>query len=394
MPNEDKRNTKHLDATALQKDLLHLLKDENIKITFEADKSDKTTDIETNEDDRAPHSTEELYYYHPDHLGTATFLTDNNGNPYQFFLNLPFGETMAEQRSSSGNFNNRWKFNGKELDEETGLYYYGVRFYNPSTSLWLSVDPLVEQTMDAYGYCYQNPIILVDPDGRSPQDHGDPLSLVIGFIGDARASVNNTVARLIGSNKRFIGDGYTGMYQVAKKDSPSQVMDIINIGLARLTVKNRGNGVFYGKAGSMTISSIRNVLADNLKKFSKFDIKTFWSKSDKYGHGKCEKFANDTFDLMGGDLKKINHKGGLSHLTNKGDVGISDTGVHYFVEKVIDGKSYIFDNVYRSGVLKADYERSLGGIGKSGTDLVKEAKTVKSMDDLAPATKNTKQDYY
>jgi hypothetical protein len=67
----------------LQKDLLHLLKDENIKITFEAEKSDKTTDIETNEDDRAPHSTEELYYYHPDHLGTATFLTDYIGNPYQ-----------------------------------------------------------------------------------------------------------------------------------------------------------------------------------------------------------------------------------------------------------------------------------------------------------------------
>ena len=83
MPDEDKRNTKHIDATALQKDLLHLLKDENIKITFEAEKSDKTTDIETNEDDRAPHSTEELYYYHPDHLGTATFLTDYIGKPYQ-----------------------------------------------------------------------------------------------------------------------------------------------------------------------------------------------------------------------------------------------------------------------------------------------------------------------
>jgi len=83
IPDEDLRNTKHIDATALQKDLLHLLKDENIKITFEAEKSDKTTDIETNEDDRAPHSTEELYYYHPDHLGTATFLTDYIGNPYQ-----------------------------------------------------------------------------------------------------------------------------------------------------------------------------------------------------------------------------------------------------------------------------------------------------------------------
>jgi RHS repeat-associated protein len=76
---------------------------------------------------------------------------------------------MAEQRSYTGSFDNRWKFNGKELDEETGLYYYGARFYNPSTSLWLSVDPLVEQTMDAYGYCYQNPIMLVDPDGKSPR---------------------------------------------------------------------------------------------------------------------------------------------------------------------------------------------------------------------------------
>ena len=83
IPDEDNSKTKHLDAFALQKDLLHLLKDENIKITFEAEKSDKTTDIEKDEDARAPHSTEELYYYHPDHLGTATFLTDYIGNPYQ-----------------------------------------------------------------------------------------------------------------------------------------------------------------------------------------------------------------------------------------------------------------------------------------------------------------------
>ena len=38
-----------------------------------------------------------IYYYHPDHLGTSTALTDVTGEPYQFFLNLPYGETMAEQ---------------------------------------------------------------------------------------------------------------------------------------------------------------------------------------------------------------------------------------------------------------------------------------------------------
>src|SRR5690606_10142558 len=81
-----------------------------------------------------------VFYFHPDHLGSSTLITDNFGDPYQFFLNLPFGanerkshavflevcerSSMAEQRRS-GSFDNPYKFNGKELDEETGLYYYG-----------------------------------------------------------------------------------------------------------------------------------------------------------------------------------------------------------------------------------------------------------------------------
>src|SRR5690606_18859426 len=64
-------------------------------------------------------------YFHPDHLGSSTLITDNFGDPYQFFLNLPFGETMAEQRRS-GSFNNPYKFNDyggksfkKAFDEHT-----------------------------------------------------------------------------------------------------------------------------------------------------------------------------------------------------------------------------------------------------------------------------------
>jgi RHS repeat-associated protein len=121
----------------------------------------------------------EIYYYHSDHLGTGTFLSDFDGNPYQFFLNLPFGETMAEQHSYSGEYTNRYKFNGKELDEETGFYYYGARYYNPKFSIWLSVDPLAEEfpNWNPYNYCMQNPINLIDPKGMSPEDgEGDPPS--------------------------------------------------------------------------------------------------------------------------------------------------------------------------------------------------------------------------
>lgn len=116
----------------------------------------------------------ELYYFHSDHLGTGTFLSDIGGNPYQFFLNLPFGETMIEQHSYSGDYTNRYKFNGKELDEETGYYYYGARYYNPRLSLWLSVDPMALKfpNWNPYNYTMQNPINLIDPSGMEPEEGG------------------------------------------------------------------------------------------------------------------------------------------------------------------------------------------------------------------------------
>ena len=108
-----------------------------------------------------------IYYFHPDHLGTSTFLTDFQGKAYQFFLNLPFGETMAEQLPSTV-YKTPYKFNGKELDAETGLYYYGARYYDPKISLWLGVDPLAEKypNISPYAYVANNPINAIDPDGK------------------------------------------------------------------------------------------------------------------------------------------------------------------------------------------------------------------------------------
>ena len=76
---------------------------------------------------------------------------------------------MAQQKAS-GNYSNPYLFNGKELDEETGLYYYGARYYNPRYSVWLGVDPMVEKGtfLSPYVYCFNNPVKLVDFDGLWP----------------------------------------------------------------------------------------------------------------------------------------------------------------------------------------------------------------------------------
>lgn len=119
---------------------------------------------------KGPVQQDGVYYLHGDHLGTATFVTEHHGLPSQFFLNLPFGETMAEQMT--GIYNNPYKFNAKELDDETGLYYYGARYYNPRLSMWYGVDPLAEKmpSWSPYVYTFDNPVRFTDPDGMAPKD--------------------------------------------------------------------------------------------------------------------------------------------------------------------------------------------------------------------------------
>ncbi len=106
----------------------------------------------------------------------ASFLTDSDGEAYQFFLYLPWGESLASQKVEfslgSFQFSTPYQFNGKELDGETGLYNYGARYYDPSLSLWMSVDPLADApnlvSYSPYHYSYNNPINYIDPDGRNP----------------------------------------------------------------------------------------------------------------------------------------------------------------------------------------------------------------------------------
>ena len=72
----------------------------------------------------------------------------------------------------STDYDNPFKFNGKELDAETGLYYYGARYYDPKLSGWLSLDPLAEDypSMSPYAYCTNNPIKYIDPNGKEVID--------------------------------------------------------------------------------------------------------------------------------------------------------------------------------------------------------------------------------
>ena len=105
------------------------------------------------------------YFYHTDHLGSSSFITNASGNAEQHLLYMPFGELFVSQMT--GSFDSRYKFTAKERDEETGYDYFGARYYTSDESIWLSVDPMSDKypSTSPYIYCIGNPMKFVDYNG-------------------------------------------------------------------------------------------------------------------------------------------------------------------------------------------------------------------------------------
>ena len=110
-----------------------------------------------------------VYFYHRDHLGSSTAVSNDDGKLSQQVEYLPYGEVFLERQRQASDYLSPYRFNSKELDEETGLYYYGARYMNPRLSIWYATDPLQEKYPNISSYCYtmSNPIALIDVNGEA-----------------------------------------------------------------------------------------------------------------------------------------------------------------------------------------------------------------------------------
>ena len=109
----------------------------------------------------------DVFFYHSDHLGSASWITERHGDAVQHLQYLPYGERYIDQHPFG--YSERFTFTGKELDEETGYGYFGARYMDHELMTgWLSVDPMADKypNISPYAYCNWNPVKLVDPDGR------------------------------------------------------------------------------------------------------------------------------------------------------------------------------------------------------------------------------------
>ncbi|MBR9704654.1 hypothetical protein GOV12_04530 [Candidatus Pacearchaeota archaeon] len=167
------------------------------------------------------------FYYHPDHLGSTTIVTNSSGDVVEETFYKPFGEVVDGS-------NSRYGYTGKEKDGDTGLMYYGARYYNPNFMHFIQPDSVIgyiynPQDLNRYAYVRNNPYKYIDPSGNEPvldqigsytsfynelvefessQDPGltasETLSNLVSFKGTFKSKLGNREDFLANSNARYV----------------------------------------------------------------------------------------------------------------------------------------------------------------------------------------------
>jgi len=150
-----------------------------------------------------------LYYNSNDHLTSASVITDVAGLMVQKLDYLPFGSERVNEKV--GGFQTRFTFTDQEKDDESGLMYYGARYYDPVIGRFTSVDPLGgnildPQSLNDYSYVYNNPTNLMDSTGLGFETPWD-VAMVIVDVGTFVSGAANTFMGELQGNETRVAKG-------------------------------------------------------------------------------------------------------------------------------------------------------------------------------------------
>ena len=132
-----------------------------------------------------------IQYYHGNHLGSASVITDSTGTVKETMEYLPFGGYRVRQDLDGSFPDVNYTFTDQEDDDETGLYNYKARLYDPLLGRFISADSIIPepgnlQAFNRYSYCVNNPLVYVDPSGHwSLGDFFDDIGDFFSDVGDA-----------------------------------------------------------------------------------------------------------------------------------------------------------------------------------------------------------------
>ena len=157
--------------------------------------------IETRTRGNDPASEELIRYQLGNHLGSAILELDRQASIITYEEYFPYGSTSYQAVRSQTETAKRYRYTAKERDEESGLYYHGARYYALWLGRWVSCDPAgIGGSIQLYGYVLNNPVKLVDQDGRMPtplnmaaNKYGSWVFFVAGMINTAEKAIDPVV---------------------------------------------------------------------------------------------------------------------------------------------------------------------------------------------------------
>lgn len=157
-------------------------------------------------------------YQLSNHLGSASAELDASANILTYEEYHPFGSTSYRSENTSGDISlKRYRYVAKERDDETGLYYYGARYYAAWLARFVSVDPLKDDYpyYTSYQYAGNKPINFIDLDGLEEADPNDER-----FKKEKRASGSynyETQMYTVGGSGGQKEDDFDTLYGIARR---------------------------------------------------------------------------------------------------------------------------------------------------------------------------------
>ena len=204
----------------------------------------------------------DLYFYHPDHLGSSSFISDVNGDVNQHLQYLPFGESFIDQQT---NHNIRFTFSSKEKDSETGFGYFGARYYNSDVGVWLSVDPMSDERpgISPYNYCQWNPLVRIDMDGAL--DGWVKTEKDGNYIEDSRVNNQSDAETYYGKDAVYRENGYSYESKSGNKIVLGENGNYIENGVNKKAKDhNPINSVISGNSDKSFVGGMPSSLKDSL----------------------------------------------------------------------------------------------------------------------------------
>jgi RHS repeat-associated protein len=150
-------------------------------------------------------------FFHKDHLGSSTVMTDASGYELEYSDYAPFGS----QRAYTGTNTSDYKYTDQELDAENGLYNYNARLYDPFIGRFISPDTIVPdpynpQSLNRYTYCLNNPLNYTDPSGHFWEWGEEFWKSLKGLWGSTWQNITDAFSQLGG----WLGFGRAGTVTV------------------------------------------------------------------------------------------------------------------------------------------------------------------------------------